>query len=503
MRQVSLFLLMFFSAAQLSFADPYQPTHDSLSRHQVPAWFQDGKFGIMIHYGLYSVPGWAPLFDPTKGKFTSTFFLNNPYSEWYFNTMQIQNSPTSQYHQKTYPGRTYESFQTEFNQALQKWDPNQWASIFEKAGAKYVVFVTKHHDGFLLWPSAYPNPYKEHYGVTRDVVGELTQAVRNHHMKMGLYYSGGYDWSWLESGVDPKPITNIISAMSKVPQTPAYALYVTRHYHELIERYHPDLLWNDIALPRLVDKWKLFADYYNAVPEAIVNNRWGQGQLDYSLFGQPTDDQLNHQLSYDWFDYYSPEYLPRYVLTQHKWEADHGPGYSFAYNRQEYIDPKHLKSTDELIADLADLVSKNGNLLLAIGPEADGTIPMPEYMLLAEMGKWLKNNGEAIYATKAWKKQEGFANHAVIPLRFTMSKDEKSLYVILLKNPNNSDIVIDDLPILDSHTKIEVLNGDQPIEILGWKVRSNNLFLPLSSYKKIPSQHPISLKITPIPNTLD
>lgn len=491
-RKITALLLFLFCHLVYASEETYSPDHASISKHSLPEWYQDAKFGIIIHYGLYTVPGWAPLFDPTGKVLTKEFFLNNPYPEWYLNTMQIQDSPTQKYHFKNY-GKDfkYDDFVPLFNKALNNWNPDTWSTLFASSGAKYIVFVTKHHDGFLLWPSKHQNPYKNNYVASRDVVGELTSSVRKHGMRMGLYYSGGYDWTWAD-GFN-KPIIDTNSAINRVPQSLAYADYVNQHWHELIENYHPDLLWNDIALPSKVNKFQLFSDFYNLNPEGVVNNRWGQGQtIDFTVFGQPADILIDLQRTQDWFDYYSPEYLTKYILTRHKWEADHGPGYAFGYNREEYEHPEHLKTVDQLIEDLVDLVSKNGNLLLGIGPEADGTIPLYQRNLLLGIGDWLDKNGEAIYATEPWLYAEGSANNGSIPLRFTQSKNGRFLYVILTKNPMGMNIIIKNLKL--PIKKIEILNGKNPIAVT-WHFIDNNLKVYLPQDEKIPKEHPMALRI--------
>lgn len=176
----------------------YQATIDSLNQHPLPQWFDDAKLGIFIHWGLYSVPGWAPLEMVDFKK--PDFLKKNPYAEWYYNTVRIDGSPTQVYNKQHYgAGHDYYSFAETFDSESQKWDPDTWAKTFKAAGAKYVVLTTKHHEGFTLWPSATPNPTlpaaRQH--ATRDLVGALTASVRKQGMKMGLYYSGGFDWTFV------------------------------------------------------------------------------------------------------------------------------------------------------------------------------------------------------------------------------------------------------------------------------------------------------------------
>src|SRR6266436_2886487 len=187
-----------FGAAALHAQAPrYEPTWESLMRHQAPAWFQDAKLGIFIHWGLYSVPAWAPP-SGELGKVDRTkWFYQNPYAEWYLNSIRLKESATYKHHVETYGADfDYYRFAETFNKQVQQWRPDTWADLFQKTGARYVVLTTKHHDGFTLWPSRVPNP-KRPAGlqVKRDLVGEFTTAVRGKGLKMGLYYSGGLDWT--------------------------------------------------------------------------------------------------------------------------------------------------------------------------------------------------------------------------------------------------------------------------------------------------------------------
>ncbi len=176
------------------------------------------------------------------------FFKVNPYAEWYMNSMRIPGSPTSEHHRETFGEQMgYEDFLPIFNEEIQKWKPEEWGALFAEAGARYVVLTTKHHDGFTLWPSAIANPHRpaDRQGARRDLVGELTAAVRGHGMRMGLYYSGGIDWSFNDTLIDRPGIRRTTA----VPRSDEYARYVDAHWRELIDRYEPDILWNDITYP--------------------------------------------------------------------------------------------------------------------------------------------------------------------------------------------------------------------------------------------------------------
>ena len=173
----------------------YEPTLESLRTHAVPGWYDDAKLGIFVHWGLYSVPGWAPVAgeygELIAKEGWASWFAKNPYAEWYLNSIRIEGSPSHRHHVQTYgEGFSYDDFVPLFNEAIGAWNPGDWAELFRQAGAGYVVLTTKHHDGFLLWPSRTPNPVKEGYAASRDLVGELAEAVRARGMRMGLYYSG-------------------------------------------------------------------------------------------------------------------------------------------------------------------------------------------------------------------------------------------------------------------------------------------------------------------------
>jgi alpha-L-fucosidase len=253
----------------------YQPTFESLRQHPVPAWFNDAKLGIFVHWGAYSVPGWAvrsegSQFEQAAAKGWEYAFAHNPYAEWYLNTLSIDGSPTATYHAATFgEGFSYDGFSPIFNSAMRGWDPAAWAALFAAAGARYVVPGTKHHDGFLMWPSRHPNPFKQDWHAERDLIGELATAVRAHGMRYGLYYSGGLDWTF--QGL---PIRNLPEMFAAIPQRDDYVRYVDAHWRELIERYEPAVLWNDIGYPGAAHSEQLFADYYNRAPDGLVNNRF-------------------------------------------------------------------------------------------------------------------------------------------------------------------------------------------------------------------------------------
>ena len=438
----------------------YQPTLESLNQHPLPEWYADAKLGIFIHWGLYSVPGWAPLVHPTHDFTSQDYIRNNPYAEWYLNTMRLDGSPTQAYHRENYGADfDYYNFASVFDKDIQKWNPDSWAKVFHDTGAKYVVLTTKHHDGFTLWPSAVENPHlppgRRH--ASRDIVGELTTAVHKQGLRMGLYYSGGYDWTFV-----PGPIAKAADYQKVKPQSEAYGKYVDAHFRELISRYRPAVLWNDIDYPKSGHPLEIMAEYYNAVPDGVIDDRFGMKHSDFK----------------------SPEYQTLDKISPTKWEECRGLGRSFGYNRAE--GEEETIAPDKLIYLLVDIVSKNGNLLLDVGPEADGTIPPVEMSRLEALGAWLKQNGEAIYGTRPWTRAEGETVEG-IPLRFTQANS--FLYLILMGEPKTASVIVRNLA-LKSGAQISMLGRNQA---LGWAQHGEDVEIRLPS--SLPGRYAYVLKV--------
>jgi len=396
----------------------YEATIESLDRHPLPDWYAGAKLGIFIHWGLYSVPGWAPLNHPDHDFASNDYIKYNPYAEWYLNTMRIPGSPTEAYHREHYGADySYYNFAADFNRESRKWNPDAWAATFRDAGARYVVLTTKHHEGFTLWPSTTRNPSPtlpmNARHAERDIVGELTNAVTKQGLRMGLYYSGGYDWTFdigpIEARADYDPVK---------PESTAYGNYANAQIHELIAKYHPSVLWNDIDWPKTGKALEVEADYYNAVPDGVIDDRFGIAHSDFT----------------------SPEYEKLDKISVKKWEECRGLGRSFGYNRAE--GEAETIAPGELIALLVDIVSKNGNLLLDVGPEADGTIPPVQMERLKALGAWLKQNGEAIYDTTPWTQAVGKSVEGD-ELRFTRKGDD--LFVTVLGKPKAQTITMPDV----------------------------------------------------------
>ena len=440
----------------------YEPTLASLDSHPLPQWYAGAKLGIFIHWGLYSVPGWAPLSHPDHDFTSADYIKYNPYAEWYLNVMRVPGSPTQAYQREHYGANSsYYDFAPIFNRESKKWNPDKWADTFRDAGARYVVLTTKHHEGFTLWPSTTVNPNpsipQNERHAERDIVGDLTAAVRKDGLKMGLYYSGGYDWTF-NSG----PIETAQDYLEVRPESQAYGDYAFAQIHELIDRYHPAVLWNDIDWPKTGRPMQVEADYYNAVPDGVVDDRLG----------------IKHA------DFVSPEYQNVEKISEKKWEECRGLGRSFGYNRAE--GEAETIAPAALIAMLVDIVSKNGNLLLDVGPEADGTIPPVQMERLKALGAWLKQNGDAIYDTTPWERAVGKTAEGD-DLRFTRKGSD--LYATILGAPKARTATIVGVAARPG-MQVTILGDGKPLET---KAADGNLQVTLPEH--LPGNYAYVLKL--------
>ncbi|MGN7515832.1 MAG: alpha-L-fucosidase [Allomuricauda sp.] len=454
---------------------------EQLKTHESPDWFNKAKLGIFIHWGLYSVPAYAPTELSIEELMTAlvnenadevelqkaarNWFINNGYAEWYLNSLRIKNSPTYKYHKDTY-GLDYDYYQfsEDFSKETLKWDPDAMVDLFKKAGARYVVLTTKHHDGYTLWPSRVQNNNmpKDVKPVQRDIVGDLTKAVRKNGMRMGLYYSGGLDWTFNRT-----PIYDFSGVTTTVPDSYEYGGIADAHLRELIEKYQPAVLWNDITYPDQGNAKGIVADYYNLVPDGVVNDRWGT--------------------KWGLSDFDTPEYRKLDSMQHYKWETCRGLGHSFGYNKFE--DDRHTLSSTELIHLLIDVVSKNGNLLINVGPKPDGTVPEIQKKRLEDLGAWLAINGDAIFDTEPWERSEAKTLSGK-SLRYTQK--EGKLYAIFMDLPDKKEII----PNLLLNKAAKVRQTSSATE-LKWKQIGNSLEIRFPKDHK--GKHAIAIEITPSP----
>jgi alpha-L-fucosidase len=434
----------------------FQPTLESLRNRNLPAWFDDAKFGIFVHWGLYSIPAFAP-FGHKPDPSAPDMMRENRYAEWYENTLKFETSDTAAFHQARYGDAPYRDFQKPFETSASTLPVDDWAAIFRESGARYVTLVTKHHDGYLLWPSRHKNPHRSAWQSQADIVGNVAGAIRAAGLRFGTYYSGGLDWTF-----NPDRIDNLPAMFAAMPHDDVYDQYCFNHFIELIERYRPDYLWNDIGYPTEASMLDLFAAYYNANADGVVNDRWLAAR---DLLGGTKEEQsarFKNMMGYlkqhrvpppSHYDVITPEYAPETTAFEKKWEATRGIGLSFGYNIQET--DADLMTAQAIIHLLIDCVAKGGNLLLNVGPRGDGTLCPMQAERLRAVGAWLRVNGEAIYETRPWEITSA-VDSGGRKVRFT-SRGEY-VYAIVLDNID-TPLKLDNIPALANKTAVK-LSGD-------------------------------------------
>ena len=344
----------------------------------VPRWFLDSALGIFIHWGAYSVPAWAEPIGALGTFEPSYWFEHNPYAEWYLNTIRIEGSPAAAHHRRVYGARPYDDFLDEWS--AHAFDPDDWVDLFARAGARYVVPTTKHHDGITLWDA--PGTRGRNTvarGPRRDLVDEIARAVRGCGLRLGAYYSTGIDWH-----AAPTPPIVDDGGLERLPHDERYARYVHSHLTDLIERYRPQVLWADIDYPRAGRETdseyslvRVLERFYELAPEGVVNDRWGGAHWDF----RTSEYEQGTEVHEDGF-----------------WQHTRGIGYSFGYNRVE--DASTYLTAREAVRLLVDVVSRGGNLLLNVGPDEAGHIPELQRRCLEGMAQWMEVGHEAVHAAR-------------------------------------------------------------------------------------------------------
>jgi len=337
---------------------PGAPTWEELRARPYPRWFRDAKLGIFIHWGVYSVPAYSN---------------DEDYGEWFLRGLQVGDTLRTRFMRENWgEGFSYRDFAPLFRAEL--FDPDDWAELFRRSGARYVVLVSKHHDGYALWPSRHaPGWNSQEVGPGRDLVGDLTAAVRSAGLRMGLYYSLA-EWNnplhrWY---TDPPDSIGRYVDEHMVPQL-----------RDLVSTYRPAVLFTDGEWSNTAEQWRareLISWYFDTVgPDAVVNDRWGVG----SDIGFRT-----------------PEYSAGIEPSERPWAEVRGLGRSFALNRKERLDA--YMSPRDLVRRFASAVASGGGLILNVGPASDGMIPLLQQERLLQLGSWLEVNGEAIYGSEPW-----------------------------------------------------------------------------------------------------
>jgi alpha-L-fucosidase len=470
-----VFLLSLVLMSKISLAQ-YQPTWESLDKRPVPQWFKDSKFGIFIHWGVYAVPGYC-----TKGN----------YAEWYQQGLMNGDTARINFHKKKFGDRTYYDLATDFKAEL--FQPDEWAKLFEQSGAKYIVLTSKHHDGYSLWPDATANktwgfPWNaKDIGPKRDLLGDLFTAVRKTSVRAGMYYSL-YEW---------------FNPLWKKDQKKYAVEHMWPQAQYLINTYQPDVFWTDGDWDASAETWKskeLLAWMYNESPvkdKVVTYDRWGSG------------------IRFKHGAVYTPEYQPDLDFADHAWEESRGMGFSYGYNREE--DAWDYNSTQSLVLQLIDKVSRGGNFLLDIGPDEHGKIPPIMQERLLQIGDWLKINGEAIYNTVRWKTTAQWSEgrkdyssksgdmllkitidpdpgYAVKEVFYTYNPANNDLYALLPKFPDNKKIVLKDVQ-LPAGTAISFLSTKEQLK---WKQVGNNVEVEFPEYNpnKIKAPYAYAIKIS-------
>ena len=402
----------------------YQDNWENIgSNYQCPEWFKDAKFGIFIHWGVYAVPAFG--------------------NEWYPRQMYTKDSKTYKHHLEKYGKHTefgYKDFIPMFK--AEKFDAKEWVSIFKAAGAKYVVPVAEHHDGFSMYNSD-RNPWNSvKMGPKKDIIGLLKTEIEKEGLVFGLsshrlenswFYNGGMKFP---SDVQDTTITLYGARIEGEKQyNDAIGFDWLAHLHELIDKYQPQLIWFDWTVGN-----KVIQPYFNKFLAYYYNNAidWGKGVVVNTKQGYPNNVQVG-----------DVERGKLKQIRKYPWQTDTSVG----KKSWAYIDGEENKTPQQIVHDLIDIVSKNGNLLLNIGPRADGTITDEQKEVLLSIGAWLKVNGEAIYSSRPWVKSgEGEAvstagsftdntatKYSAQDIRFTTKGN--TLYAIAL-NWSDKDILI-------------------------------------------------------------
>lgn len=434
----------------------YSADWASLDQRQVPSWFTNAKFGIFIHWGLYSVPSWA------TDSYADGFGSN--YAEWYWQRLHAKNLKIHPeflaFHERVY-GKdfTYPSFANRFT--CEMFDASKWASIFKNSGARYVVLTSKHHDGFCLWPSAQAwNWNSVSIGPGKDLVRSLTDAVRGAGLRMGLYYSL-YEW------YNPLYLQDVNKYVDQ---------HVVPQFKDLVTKYQPDVLWLDGDWEHPAATWKtdtLCAWLFNEAPnkeDVVINDRLG------------SDVHSRHG------SFQTSEYGRNQLTAGKPWEETRGIGQSFGYNRNENL--ADYATSEELVHQLIKTVAKGGNFLLNIGPAADGTIPVIMQQRLWDIGRWLDVNGEAIYDTRPWK-DYNLSYDSSSNLYYT--RNGQNVYALCTDWRPAIEITFPSMP-----ASVKLLGMQQP---LSFNYRKGRLIINMPAVLpgKLPCEYAWVLKITEMP----
>jgi alpha-L-fucosidase len=470
---------------------PFVPDWDSFRARRIPEWYQDGKFGIFIHWGVYSVPAFG--------------------NEWYPRNMYLEGTAEFAHHRERYGDQArfgYKGFIPEFTAS--RYDPAAWAALFRRAGAQFVVPVAEHHDGFAMYDSALSQWDAASMGPRRDLIGDLAQAVREQGMVFGVSSHRAEHWWFMNGGRafasdvrDPRFAGFYGPAQPRhLPPNEQFLEDWLVRCCELVDRYEPHLFWFDwwIEEPAFAPYLQIFASYFY--------NRGHQWRRKVAI-------NYKHKAFPPGTAVLDIERGQLEGIREEFWQTDT----SVATNSWGYTEGNAYREPGEIIGNLVDIVSKNGALLLNIGPRADGTVPEQDQAILHEIGDWLLVNGEAIYGTRPWVKF-GEGPTKVVPgpfadtrrdaftatdIRFTtraaMSEGQTTSYVYAtaLALPDDDQLTIETLGVNGSPegarvTGVTLVDGtantDRP---LAFEQRDGALVVTLAA--ELPSRHAVSVRI--------
>ncbi|KAK7002605.1 alpha-L-fucosidase [Biomphalaria glabrata] len=435
----------------------YEPNWNSLDSRPLPSWYDDGKIGIFIHWGVFSVPAFG--------------------SEWFWWNWQGSKTPAYTYYmQQNYrPDFTYADFGPMFHAEFYK--PDDWADIFQASGANYVVLVSKHHEGFTNWPSKYSfNWNAMDVGPKRDLVGDLANSIRSKtNLKFGVYHSM-FEWF--------HPL--FLQDQANNFQTQDFVRTKTMpELYELVNTYKPDIVWSDgewMAPDTYWNSTEFIAWLYNDSPvkdTVVVNDRWGN------------NTRCAHGGFWDCDDRFTPG-----KLIGHKWENCMTlDKYSWGFRANAKL--QDILTIEELLSELANTVSLGGNLLINVGPTSFGQI-LPVYEeRFRQLGAWLKVNGEAIYKSGIWTYQ---SDNATAHVWYTTRTDgpQPVVYAILLNWPRN--FLVLSRPNADSGTKISLLGYPNPLTFTSLSGGGVNITIPVIPANEMPCEWAWVIKMEGLAN---
>lgn len=469
---------------------PFDESWDSLTEYKLADWYQKAKFGIFIHWGVYSVPAFG--------------------NEWYPRNMYIQGSKEYEHHLKTYGNHKdfgYKDFIPLFK--AEKFDAEEWAQLFEDAGARYVVPVAEHHDGFQMYQSVLSEFNAYEMGPKRDILGELKGALEKRRIELGASTHRIEHWFFMGHGKQfdsdiKEPLVRgdfYWPAMPEPDHQDLFSSPLSQEFLddwllrtcEIVDQYRPKIVYFDWWIHHSAVKpylKKFAAYYYNRAAEwdmeVAINYKH-----DAFMFGSAVVDIERGQFA---------ESKPYY------WQTDT----AVAKNSWCYTENNDYKTSQQIICDLVDIVSKNGCLLLNIGPKADGTIPEEDREILLDIGEWLKVNGESIYDSKVWRTagegptqiEEGqFMDseskaYTAEDIRFTVNGS--SIYATVLNFPDDGNVKIKSLAEKNA-AKLPHFHGIiKDVSVLGfdekpvWNRTENALEI---FTKNVQSEQPVVFKI--------